>query len=208
MTGDKESPETARLRETYNKAAAERDTMELQEWKVREREAFAERFGNKDSRRLLEIGSGPGRDGFFFHNRGFDVTCIDLSEEMVERCRQKGLDARVMDFSSLDFERDLFDGVYAMNCLLHVPREPLPGVLNEIRRVLKPGGLFFWGVYGGEDSEGIWEEDAYEPKRFFSFYTDEAFRRHAREWFEETDFHTVPLSGLKLHFQSFTGRKG
>jgi hypothetical protein len=40
---------------------------------------------------------------------------------MVARCRDKGLDAQVMDFSQLNFPAQSFDAVHAMNCLLHVP---------------------------------------------------------------------------------------
>lgn len=61
----------------------------------------------------------------------------------------------------------------AMNCLLHVPKAQPPGVLAEIKRVLKPGGLFYLGLYGGMSTDGIWEQDTFEPKRYFAMYPDE-----------------------------------
>jgi hypothetical protein len=45
--------------------------------------------------------------------------------------------------------------------MLHVRKADLGFVLEEIKNVLNPSGLFFMGVYGGEDSEGIWEDDIY-----------------------------------------------
>ena len=52
--------------------------------------------------RLLEIGSGTGQDSVFFASHGLDVVATDMSAAMVARCRDKGLVARVMDFSQLD----------------------------------------------------------------------------------------------------------
>jgi ubiquinone/menaquinone biosynthesis C-methylase UbiE len=80
-------------------------------------------------------------------------------------------------------------------------------VLGEIRRVLKPGGLFFCGVYGGQDTEGIWEKDSYEPKRFFSMYLDEDLVKVVERWFRVEDFHTVSMGEGVPHFQSLLLRK-
>jgi SAM-dependent methyltransferase len=79
-----------------------------------------------------------------------------------------------MDFLHLDFPPGSFDAVFAMNCLLHVPNHDLPAVLESIRGVLRPGGLFFVGVYGGDESaEGPIDDDRHVPPRFFSWRTDE-----------------------------------
>ncbi|WDV48117.1 hypothetical protein PV797_10565 [Clostridiaceae bacterium M8S5] len=49
---------------------------------------------------------------------------------------------------------------------------------------MKPKGLFYLGLYGGENSEGIWEEDFYEPKRFFSFYEDNDIKKLIERYFQ------------------------
>jgi hypothetical protein len=74
-----------------------------------------------------------------------------------------------------------------------VPRAALDGVLGSIGRVLAPGGLFYWGQYGGHDFEGIYADDSYEPKRFFSRMTDEQIQRAATQHFEIVDFRGIPL---------------
>jgi SAM-dependent methyltransferase len=132
----------------------------------------------------------------------------DMSPAMVARCRDKGLDARVMDFSQLDFPAESFDAVYAMNCLLHVPNAELPAVLASIARVLRPGGLFFLGVYGGSDetAEGLAEWDDHVPARFFSWRTDDQIVRFASESFDIVDFH-VAQTGTEHRFQSLTLRR-
>jgi hypothetical protein len=63
------------------------------------------------------------------------------------------------------------------------------------------------GVYGGKDSEGVWEQDSYNPKRFFSMYLDEHIINTVKLFFEVIDFHVVPLKPDTPHFQSLTLRK-
>ena len=198
----------ASLIHTYNNYAEERSSKnELEPWKVEARAAFLQTLQNNNSVNLLEIGAGPGRDSLFFKRQGIHVKCTDLSPEMVRICKERGLDAHVMDYYDLDFSDGAFDAVYAMNCLLHVPKDQIRAVLGEIRRVLKPQGLFYLGVYGGQDSEGIWEKDIYEPKRYFSFFTDERMKELVEEYYHIEAFHAVKYQPEGLHFQSMVLRK-
>jgi len=185
------------LRQAYDAEAEAREAMADAPWKAQERGRFAARLREAGASRLLEIGAGHGISGRVFADEGFKVTCVDLSPELVAHCRAKGLDATVMDFSDLAFADGSFDAVFGMNCLLHVPKTELPGVLAEVRRVLAPGGLFYWGQYGGQDYEGVWETDAYEPKRFFSFFTAEAIEAVAVDHFDLVETNLVALdSGI------------
>jgi SAM-dependent methyltransferase len=197
------------LRESYNRNAATRDTYGIEPWKVEERQHFLSLLQTKGCRRLLEIGAGPGRDSKFFQDQGLDVICTDLSPEMVALCQSKGLTAYAMDFLNLAFPDESFDAVYALNCLLHVPKNDFRTVLAAICRVIKPSGLFFLGMYGGQDHEGVWAEDVYNPKRFFSFYTDDQIQKIASEFFELLYFKAVAVDGeTERHFQSMILKRG
>jgi SAM-dependent methyltransferase len=195
------------LKQSYNNYASERGKSTIEPWKAKERDQFLHHLKGENSSSLLEIGAGPGRDSLYFKQQGLDVTCVDLSDEMVKLCRDKGLYAQVMDFYNLEFLDQSFDAVYALNCLLHVPKANLDSVLKEIHRVLRDGGLFFCGVYGGQDTEGIWEKDNYEPKRFFSMYPDEDIEKIMSSTFQLIDFHTVSMGEGAPHFQSILLRK-
>jgi SAM-dependent methyltransferase len=190
------------LRASYDSGAAERDGMAKQQFKLDERAVFLDRLRAVEAKTLLEIGAGTGEDSVYFQDEGLDVVAVDLSPEMVARCRAKGLEAYARDFLRLGFDPDSFDAVYAMNCLLHVPNADLAEVLRAVRTVVKPGGLFFVGLWGGESSEGVSSPDRYKPPRFFSFRTDTEIFDFARESFEVVDFHTVDEEGK--HFQSLT----
>jgi SAM-dependent methyltransferase len=95
-----------------------------------------------------------------------------------------------------------------MNCLLHVPNAELLAVLASVARVLRPGGLFFLGVYGGSETtdEGSAAADDHVPARFFSFLTDDEIVRSASESFDIVDFH-VAQEDSQYRFQSLTLRR-
>ena len=192
---------------SYNRKAEHRNKSEIEDWKAIERAEFLALVQNEQKQSLLEIGAGHGRDSKFFQENGLQVTCIDLSPEMVRLCQQKGLDARVMDMINMDFPDHSFDAVYSLNSLLHVPKKQLTSVLQSIRRVLKEDGLFYLGVYGGYDFEGIQETDSYTPKRFFSFHSDEGLKQVVTESFTLLSFKQITSGDGDLHFQSLLLRK-
>jgi SAM-dependent methyltransferase len=193
------------LRAAYDAGADYRDGITKEPWKLAERQAFRDRLA--PGARLLETGAGTGQDSLYFQQEGCRVVAVDLSEAMVGRCRAKGIEAHVMDFLHLDFPAASFDAVYAMNCLLHVPNHDLPAVLAAIRTVLRPGGLFFVGVYGGDESEeGTLGDDQHVPPRFFSWRTDEQLLAFAVDaGYEIVDFHSVDTD-RGYRFQSLTLR--
>jgi SAM-dependent methyltransferase len=193
------------LRVSYNGRAAWRDQQEKEPWKLAERDLFLAHVLDDGGGRLLEIGAGPGHDSAFFASHGLQVVATDLSPAMVGFCRQKGLDAHVMDFLHLDFPAGSFDAVYALNCLLHVPNADLPDVLAAIRAVLRPGGWLYLGVWGGNGHEGPTRNDQHEPARFFSLRTDEQIRDFTTRYFSLVDFHVIERG--QHHFQSLTMRR-
>ncbi|MUK88900.1 methyltransferase domain-containing protein [Ornithinibacillus sp. L9] len=194
---------------SYNKQAMNRDSMLIPDWKTKERDHFMECLINENKKNILEIGAGPGRDSLYFKENGMETMSIDLSPEMVRLCKEKGLNAKVMSFENLDFPDECVDSIWALNCLLHVPKSHIREVLAEIRRVLKPSALFYLGLYGGMNWEGVWPNDSYEPKRFFSFFEEESIKELLADFLEVEYFNVLPASvvGGSLSFQSIILRK-
>ena len=192
------------LRQAYDSNAHARDRADLPQWKHIERSLFLSHLRTNGLTRILEVGAGTGRDSLYFSEAGCEVTCIDLSPVMVRLCLDKGLTALVMDVADLSFTDASFDAVYSFNSLLHLPKTELPAVLREIRRVLVPGGLFYFGTYGGYDHEGLFEADDHTPRRFFSFYPDALLQHVVGEAFQVLDFRSLAVSGNdpRIRFQS------
>ena len=197
------------LVQAYDRHARERDKSRFPQWKSVERASFAELLRGEGKTSLLEIGAGTGRDSRFYQENGLSVVATDLSPVMVRFCREKDVPALLMDSYRLGFKAESFDAVRALNCLLHVPRRDFAGVLSEIRTVMRPGGLFYLGQWGegeGVGFEGVWEEDHYAPKRFFSFQTDEEIAGTVGEWFEPVSFKGFHPDDGQARFQSMVWR--
>jgi SAM-dependent methyltransferase len=195
------------LKTAYDRKVAEREARELVSWKAVERSEFLALLQSEGKHKLLEIGAGTGLHSKFFQDNGLDVICTDFSPNMVACCREKGLQAYNMDFLNLDFPPQSFEAVFAMNCLLHVPRRDLPQVLATIKELLLPNGLFYWGQYGGVEHEGVYDKDHYTPKRFFSFLTDKEVKVQAAQYFELVSFSCIELQDDEMHYQGMVLRR-
>lgn len=198
-----------KLRAYYDKDVARRDSStDGTEWKVPLRNQFAAQLHAEGFERLLEIGAGTGKDSEYFVNQGFAVKAIDLSNGMVAKCRAKSIDAEQMDMTAMRFNDAQFDAVYALNSLLHLTDEELTVALQEIKRVMRPKGLFFYGVYGGRRFSGIREDDEQEPKRYFNFYDDEEILAKGRRLFELVSFESILVARDKgFRFQAMVWRR-
>ena len=62
-------------------------------WKINLRNEFCNLLFNEKKKTLLEIGAGAGQDSKFFMDCGLEVTAVDLSGEMVKKCKERGIDA-------------------------------------------------------------------------------------------------------------------
>ena len=195
---------------SYDANAVARDERGEPDWRDEHRTQFAAALRSEDKVLLLEIGAGSGHSAAFFVAQGFTVTATDLSPGNVARCRAKGLDARVGDFYDLDFPDSTFDAIWAMSCLMHTPDADLPDVLNEMARVLVPGGVAMVGLWGGSGTAGVWEGDDHVPPRFYSFRTDDQVRSAFSAAFAIERFDSIanrPDDPPDMHYQLIAVRK-
>ena len=99
--------------------------------------------------RILEVGCGTGAMAERINALpGVTLVATDFSERFVELTAARGVDARQADICYLPFDDASFDVVYAGWMLYHV--RDLERALNEVRRVLRPGGTFV-AVTNGND---------------------------------------------------------
>jgi len=153
---------------TYNEIAAGYDDETKDFWERFPR-TIIDRFAALAHGKILDVGSGPGRDGLILQEHGLEIVCLDASEEMVKLSTQKGLVSVVGDFNILPFQSGSFDGVWAYTSLLHVKKSEIGIAIGEIKRVLKVGGIFGLGMIEGEMEE-YRESSGVGKPRLFSFY--------------------------------------
>lgn len=161
--------------DTYNQLAQEYDQETAIFWDRFPRTFFDRFIRLVDGGGVLDVGSGPGRDGLILKRAGLDVTCLDASEAMVELCSRRALKAILGDFNNLPFTKDSFDACWAYTALLHVPKARIAPALAEISRVLRPGGVFGLGMIEGK-SEGYRQSAGAKHPRWFSYYTEEEIK--------------------------------
>ena len=166
----------ADLIRTYDASATARDERGEPEWRDDHRRAFAAALTDEGKTRILEIGAGAGHSSAYFASQGFTVVATDLSPGNIERCAAKGLEASVADFTALDFADGSFDAIWAMSCLMHATDEDLTVAIDEMARVLAPGGLVIAGMWGGDGTAEVLVDDVIEPPRFFAWRTDDHIR--------------------------------
>ena len=107
---------------------------------------------------ILELGCGAGNHSKEMLSRGFRVRATDGSPEMAAIAAQRlNHPVEAMLFHELN-EREVYDGIWASACLLHVPRDELADILARVHCALKPGGPFYAsykvGHGDGRDSLG------------------------------------------------------
>jgi len=121
--------------------------------------------------RLLDLGCGNGN--FLLKIKdSFDAIGIDLSSQMVQIARQKGVDARNGNLSDL---REKFDVVVAIGDVLnYIKPKDLGKFFTDLRSVLNVGGYFLCDIntlHGFEDvTSGTLAVD--EGDRFLSIDAD------------------------------------
>jgi ubiquinone/menaquinone biosynthesis C-methylase UbiE len=159
--------------QTYNKMSLEYDE-ETKDFWSRFPDTIIIKFVlelGKESK-VLDLGSGPGRDGLILKNNGLEIVCLDASEEMVKLCEEKGLKAVKGDLLDIPFKDNSFNGVWSYTSLLHIKKNQISKAIIEIKRVLRPGGILGLGLIEGE-GELYRESSGVNMPRWFAFYTRE-----------------------------------
>lgn len=105
--------------------------------------------------KVIDIGCGSGRESLWFTGHKYEYVGIDFSSAMVEIAKKANPKAtfEVKSFYDLDFPLDSFDGFWASCSLVHAPREKVAKVLEEIRNIVKPGGIGFVAVKEGKGEQ-------------------------------------------------------
>lgn len=91
--------------------------------------------------RVLDVGAGSGCHSIELKNRGMEVVAIDISELSVDVMKQRGVDARVINFFDTTFTEKFDTILMAMNGIGIVGKvEQLPKFFMRIKELLADGG--------------------------------------------------------------------
>lgn len=127
--------------------------------------------------RVLEIGSGGGRDAALMEEMGLRVRRTDVTAGFVALLREQGHAADLLDPLTDDLRSPdgPYDGVWANASLLHVARTDLPVVLARLAAVTRRGGLLHASVKEGV-GEGWSTHGSVRAPRHFTYWRADDLR--------------------------------
>ena len=126
--------------------------------------------------RVLDLGSGPGRNALALARRGCTVTAVDMAESAVQQLneRAEALDLPVTalcrDVRDLQVEPESHHMVVSTTVLGHIERPELPDLCRRIVRWLKPAGLLFAEEFSTADPGCELQEGASECAALVKHY--------------------------------------
>ena len=118
--------------------------------------------------KILDLGCGSGRDSMNFMKLGYEVTAVDGAKELAKKASVLlGKEVIVSTFEELKL-KEKFHGIWACASLLHIKREDLKIVLNNLYNNLEDNGVFYMSFKYGE------KEYVDDKNRYFNCFTDES----------------------------------
>ncbi|MEI7579807.1 MAG: class I SAM-dependent methyltransferase [bacterium] len=151
--------------------------------------------------RILDAGCAAGRDSRILTDKGFVVTGIDLSKELLKIAKKENSDLDLIfgDLRKLPFKEEYFDGIFACGVLLELDKKDILKVLKEFQRVLKSGGIVFVRTKEGQGTRLIKKDSLAKVEREVTFLTVAELQNL---------FKKAGLAELKIFVDESHSRKG
>ena len=167
-------------------------------------------FKEKKINNIIELGAGLGRDSIFFAKNNIKIQALDYSSSGIKIINHKIKKDNLSNYIStklfdvrekLPFKDNSVDACYShMLYCMALTTEDLAKLNNEIKRILKPGGINIYTVRHTNDGDfqngNHIGEDLYENDGFIVHYFSEekvnsllnGFKNISLEKFEEGTF--------------------
>ncbi|MHA1961048.1 MAG: class I SAM-dependent methyltransferase [Candidatus Thorarchaeota archaeon] len=107
--------------------------------------------------KVLDLGSGEGRNALFFASMGYEVECIDISETAITRCLDRAnganleLRTRVADLKGMTIPEERYVLIIAAWVLQFFAEDEIWAIVDKIKRGLTKGGTVYVGVFSLEN---------------------------------------------------------
>ncbi len=102
--------------------------------------------------KILEIGSGTGKDATYIESKGFTVQRTDASQGFINLLKSQGEDASLLNVLT-DAINGKYDVVFADAVFLHFTEDQLRSVIKKVNDVLSAGGQLLFTLKEGDGEE-------------------------------------------------------
>jgi len=121
-----------------------------------------------DNGTILDLGCGSGRDSLYFLEKGYIVTSVDASEEMVRLSSElTGQKTQYLRMQDIEFKNE-FNGIWACASLLHIDKKLTESVFNILCNALRDNGVLYASYKYGKGTSIL--ED-----RYYNNYDETSF---------------------------------
>lgn len=141
--------------------------------------------------RVLELGCGPGNVVKYLLSLRPDLEMvgIDLAPGMIEEARKQnpGVRFELMDIREVSRIEHRFDAVIAAFCLPYMAYEDVPGLFENVSRLISAGGLVYVSFMEGAKERSGFEKTSFtgEAELYINYYSsleiEELMRRNGFE---------------------------
>jgi SAM-dependent methyltransferase len=162
---------------------------------------FVDNLRNRGRLRLLELGCGQGKQAVDLARSGYRVSAFDRSPVAIAAARHNAEEAEVKvhflehDMTqALPYQSRTFSGAFSHLSVHYFDDVKTREIFNEVARVLKPGGLFFFTARSVRDpfhGQGDWlGRDLY------------CHEGHVRRFFDE-EYVLKEMADWNVHFADY-----
>ena len=135
--------------------------------------------------KILDVGCGSGYSVNYLSERGFDVTGIDFSEEIINlgKERYKDINIKVMSDNNIDLPKNYFD-LILFECSLSAMENPKK-ILESCKKFLKKDGIILLSDFFFKQTD--LEADTYTLNYWNKLFSDLnlqtiIFQDKSKEW--------------------------
>lgn len=133
----------------------------------KDKELFEEILKHKKSGKILDLGCGEAGTSLALAEKGFEITCIDISKTAINNVKKEAkkrkvkINAFVEDLENFEFKED-YDVIMGTGIFHFISKKWALGLVNNIKKYTKKGGLNVFEVFlegdpsQEEDSEGYY----------------------------------------------------
>lgn len=150
--------------------------------------------------RILEVGSGFGRDAEYVRNKGYEIVCSDAVPNFVDILHKNGFEAQLLDLLN-DKIVGTYNMVLADAVLLHFSPEEAQNVSRKIHTALQQAGIFALRMKQGDGP--VWSDEKLgEPRYFYYWRPDELktlLENAGFEWLSMTESYTSHNDANWMH---------
>ncbi|MDN5276115.1 MAG: hypothetical protein PWR01_80 [Clostridiales bacterium] len=110
---------------------------------------IAQKWKDKNIKKVLDFGCGLGRHSIYFAKQGFHVSAFDLSEEATDHLKSwaekenLSIEIKNADMLKLPYDDNSFDAIFAYHVISHTDSLGIKKIINEMTRVLRIGGEIY-----------------------------------------------------------------